>query len=424
MAVPRTGSKQLVRDLNRTRVFNVIFSLGPISRAEVARKSNLTAAAITQIVGDFVTAGLVSERPAASVTMGRRPTLLEVNADAGYVVGVYSRVHEKLLIVVVCNLNCDVVHTLTLQHDFATHGEHHQIVQVLADGINVCLHEAHIPVERVLGVGLGLPGIMDYERGICRDSPMLGWHDVEIAPALEYKLRLPVRLDNDVNALTLAKRHYGEGRGIANFLLIAVGNGIGLGLVVGGDIYRGSSGGAGEFGHWRVDFSPDAPQCHCGRYGCLEALVANYALVREAQALDPVRFAHGTLASLVAAADAGDDRVKAIFAHAGSVLGAAVANLIDVFDPSLVLFSGESLEASEYLLGPMREAIHVGSFGGLRASLLVNPEPTEDITWARGAASVMLDEIFRLPFYETDQPLPIDELLATKKRVRRSSRVS
>jgi predicted NBD/HSP70 family sugar kinase len=420
MAATRTGSKQLLRDLNRNRVFNVIFSSGPISRADVARKSNLTAAAITQIVGDFVAAGLVSEQPAASVTMGRRPVLLQVNEEAGYVVGVYSRVHEKLLIIVVCNLNCQVVHALTVAHDFAMQGDLHQVVRVLADGIKACLTEASIPVERVLGVGLGLPGIMDYERGVCRNSPMLGWHDVEIAPALEYKLRLPVRLDNDVNALTLAKRHYGEGRDVANFLLIAIGNGIGLGIVIGGDIYRGSSGGAGEFGHWRVDFSADAAQCHCGRRGCLEALVATYALEHEAAALDPVRFGDGSLAALVEAAHAGDERVQAIFARAGNVLGTAVANLIDVFDPSLVLFSGESLAAGEYLLAPMREAIQAGAFGGLQASLLVNPEPTEDITWARGAASVVLDEIFRVPLYETDQPLPIDELLAAKTPARRT----
>jgi hypothetical protein len=102
------------------------------------------------------------------------------------------------------------------------------------------------------------------------------------------------------------------------------------------------------------------------------------------------------------------------------MLGAAVANLVDIFDPSLVLFSGESLTAGEYLLAPMREAVQLGAFGGLRASLVVNPEPTEDITWARGAASVVLDEMFRAPLYETDQPLPIDELLAAKKRPRRA----
>jgi predicted NBD/HSP70 family sugar kinase len=124
----------------------------------------------------------------------------------------------------------------------------------------------------------------------------------------------------------------------------------------------------------------------------------------------------------VAVAQAGDEQVRSIFTRAGESLGIVVANLINIFDPSLVLFSGESLEASELILAPMRAAIREGVFGGLRADLVVNPEPTEDVTWARGAASVMLDEIFRPPLYETDQPLPIDELLTARTLARQAKK--
>src|SRR5262249_57293346 len=105
---------------------------------------------------------------------------------------------------------------------------------------------------------------------------------------------------------------------------------------------------------------------------------------------------------------------RAIFARAGTLLGNAVANLINIFDPALVLFSGEGLKAGEYLVSPTLEAIQQGVFGGLRASITIS-EATEDLTWARGAASVMLDELFRPPLYTTDQPLPIDELLEVSK---------
>jgi predicted NBD/HSP70 family sugar kinase len=414
MVATRTGSKQLLRDLNRSIVFNLIFSQGPLSRAELARKSNLTAPAITQIIGDFVVSGLVREQPADTVSVGRRPVLLEINMDAGYVVGVYAKVQGATLVIVVCNLKGDAVHSTTIRHDLLTNKEPHHIVQVLADGVRACLTEAKIPQARVLGVGFGLSGVVDKDRGVCRDSPLFGWHDLEIGPALEYKLRLPVHIDNDVNALTLAKRHFGEGRGVSDVLLVAVGHGVGLGIIVGGEIYRGASGAAGEFGHMRVDYSPDAPLCHCGRRGCLEAHVANYALVREAQQLYPGRFEGGELAPLVAAAEAGDEAIRAIFARAGTMLGNAVGSLINIFDPALVVFSGEGLKAADYLMAPTREAIQEGVFGGLRADIAIS-EPAEDLTWTRGAASVMLDELFRPPLYETDQPLPIDELLDVKK---------
>ena len=415
MPTTRAGSSRLLRDVNGSIVFNLIFTHGPISRAEVARKSNLTAAAITQIVGDFVAAGLVRERPAEIVGVGRRPTLLELNAGAGYVVGVYAKFDDAMLVIAICDLKCDVVLSAVLPHDFTARSEPHQVVQVIAEGIKDCLAQAKIAYRQVLGVGLGLPGIMDAARGVCLDSPMFGWHDVEVAPALEFKLRIPVRLDNDVNALTLAKQHFGDGRGVANFLLVGVGYGVGLGIVANGSIYRGASGGAGEFGHSRIDISDNAPRCHCGKRGCLEAVVANYALVRQAQAIDPDRFAGATLATLVTAAQAGDERIQTILAHPGTVLGIAVANMINIFDPALVLFSGEGLEASEYVLGPMRAAIQAEAFGGLRARLGVNAQPTEDLMWARGAASVMLDELFRPPLHETDQPWSIDELLSAER---------
>jgi len=420
MVATRTGSKRLLRDLNRSIVFNLIFSQGPLSRADLARKSNLTAPAITQIIGEFVASGLVREQPADTVTIGRRPVLLEINVDAGYVVGVYAKVQGATLVIVVCNLNGDAVHTTTIRHDLLTNKEPHHVVQVLADGVRACLTEAKIPQSRVLGVGFGLSGVVDKDRGVCRDSPLFDWHDLEIGPALEYKLRLPVHIDNDVNALTLGKRHFGEARGISDFLLVAVGHGVGLGIIVDGKIYRGTSGAAGEFGHMRVDYAPDAPLCHCGRRGCLEAHIANYALVREAQRLYPGRFSDGELAPLVAAAEDGDEGIRTIFAQAGTLLGNAVASLINIFDPALVLFSGEGLKAGEYLMSPARDAIDQGVFGGLHPAIVVS-EPTEDLTWTRGAASVMLDELFRPPLYETDQPLPIDELLEVKKPAHRRS---
>ena len=140
--------------------------------------------------------------------------------------------------------------------------------------------------------------------------------------------------------------------------------------------------------------------------------------MREAQRLDPARFSEGELAPLIAAASAGDEAVRAIFTRAGTMLGSAVANLINIFDPALVVFSGEGLKAGDFLVAPTREAIQQGAFGGLRASIAIS-EATEDLTWARGAASVMLDELFRPPLYETDQPLPIDELLNVKRPARR-----
>ena len=140
------------------------------------------------------------------------------------------------------------------------------------------LRSAGIARTKVLGVGIGLPGVIDSLRGSCQFSHLLQWHDVELAAPLQRRLRLPVWVDNDVNTLAIAEKWAGDGIAARDFITLSVGRGLGLGIVIDRSVYRGAVGGAGEFGHVIVD--PDGPECECGRSGCLEALVGERALLR------------------------------------------------------------------------------------------------------------------------------------------------
>jgi predicted NBD/HSP70 family sugar kinase len=246
---------------------------------------------------------------------------------------------------------------------------------------------------------------------------------VELGPALEYKLRLPVQVDNDVNTLAVAERHFGAGRDVGDFVLVTVGRGIGLGLVVGGEIFRGATGGAGELGHMTVDTAPDAPLCNCGKRGCLEAVASDYGILRAATGADPGHHVEDAMSALIARALAGDEAVRAIFTRAGIALGVAVANLINIFDPSLVLIGGEGLRAGGLIERPLRATIpqhvfgrpDVLSPGGIQLAI----HTTNDVEWARGAASLVLREVFRPPIYETGEAPVIDMLLAPEHGRRR-----
>lgn len=409
----RTGSKRLLRDLNRSIVLNVITDQGPISRTEVAGRSGLPAATITRIVGDFVAAGLVRETPAEESSGGRRPILLTINASAGYVVGVKLR--EDGLTVAICDLDCAVVGHC--EAELPPDPQPYQAVEAIAASIDRCLGEARIPRASILGVGVGLSGLIDSAHGYCRYSAILNWRDVELGPSLEYRLRLPVRVDNDVNTLVVAERQFGVGRGAPDFLLVTVGRGIGLAMVLGGEIYRGAHGWAGEFGHMTVDTSAGAPACNCGKSGCLEAVASDYGILFAATGADPGHRVEGEMAALVARAAGGEEAVARIFGRAGTALGVAIANLINIFDPAMVLIGGEGLRAGELLLGPLRAALPGHVFGGSDteppegATRLVL-HTTTDVEWARGAASLVLRELFRAPLYETGLPLAIDDLLA------------
>jgi len=372
--------------------------------------SNLPGATITHIVGDFVRAGLVSETQSEESSGGRPPVLLAINPGAGHVAGVKLR--ENGMTVAICDLGCNVVHHV--EAPIAPSAVPYQAVETIAAAVESCIGEAGITRSGVLGAGIGLSGLIDSARGICRRSAILDWTDFELGPALEYELRVPVRVDNDVNTLAVAERHFGAGRDASDFLLVTIGRGVGLGVVVGGEIYRGAHGGAGEFGHMTVDTSESAAPCNCGKLGCLEAIASDYGILRAATGEDPGHHVEEAMSALLGRAREGDVRVRAIFARAGNALGVALANLVNIFDPNLLIVGGEGLRAGDLITGPLLATLPRHLFGRTGNEVRVEMHPTTDVEWARGAASLVLREVFRTPIYETGEDPVIDTLLAPR----------
>lgn len=407
MASTRTGSKRLLRDLNQSIVFNLIAEEKAISRTELAKKSGLPAATITRIVNSFTAAGLVFEVQSEESSGGRRPVLLSINPSAVYAVGVKLR--ENGMTITICDLNCAIIRTS--EQAFSAGGEPHQIIETISSTIKQLMREAGLQLRQILGVGVGLGGWVDPVSGLCRYSAILDWHNVEFGPALEYKLRIPVRVDNDVNTLAVAERLFGAGRKVRNFVLITIGRGIGLGIIMGGEIYRGTHGAAGEFGHMTIDTRETAPYCPCGKRGCLEAIASDYGILRAATGTDPGHNVTEAIAELLARAQAGESAIQDIFHRAGEALGIAVANIVNIFDPALVLISGEGLRAGDVLLQPFHAILPRHIFGPPRNMELVI-KPIDDAIWARGAASLILREVFQPPIYEDDDALVIDDLLS------------
>jgi N-acetylglucosamine repressor len=418
MATHRTGSKQLLRDINKNIILNLIVQEKFISRSQLAQRSNLPAATITHIVNEFMLAGLVSEVAEGSVQAGRPPLYLQLNADAGYVIGVVIDVksQEQRAQLVICDLSCTVLHSYSrvLAPDWAPY----KVVESIADAVRQCAQEAHIPLKRVLGVGIGLAGLIDSQRGICRYSPFFDWKNVELGPALEFLLHIPVRIDNDVNTLTVAERQFGLGQDIANFLMVVIGRGVGLGVVINGELYRGARGGAGEFGHTNVDQSEHAPMCHCGRRGCLEAVVSEYALVRAVTGIDEDAQTDMLLEQLVARAQAGDPASLRIFHEAGTVLGSSLVDLIHLFDPTCIILG--RVPGNNLLLEPARKVI--ARAASVHSSLIEESvqiiESTEHThtQWLRGAASLIVRELFQPPFYDSGTKIAIDDVLTRTSR--------
>lgn len=408
----RPGTKNLIRDINNSRVLQIIQARAPVSRAEIAKITQLPPATVTSIVGDFIRAGLVRETdlvresPDGMSALGRPPIMLTLNEQAGFAAGVKLR-PDGMTVTITDLAGTSIYH---VDRPLSGRGPQQALSQVASE-VRAALAQAQIESTRVLGLGIGMPGLIDHVRGVCRYSSLLGWTDIDVKGVVEEMVFLPVYVDNDVNMLTEAEIAYGVGREVSEFLTVTIGRGVGLGIVIRGEVYRGAFGGAAEFGHTKIDSDL---RCECGSIGCLEAVVSEEGIrtqVATAQGLPAL-----TIEDVIALASQGDGAVRAVFERAGRVLGHSIGNLVNLFNPQLVVVTGEGTRAGSLLLHPMREAIRDAAFSLLGDDTKIVVQGWGDEAWARGAASIVVHEMLKPPIYESGASGPLTHLLDRRTR--------
>ena len=398
----KSADRFLIRNINQSILLNLIRANAPISRPQLATLSGLSQVTIIKITNNLIDRHLIVEKEYAESTGGRRAGLLEIHPEGGYAIGLIPQ--RSSLIAVILNLNSDLVYsqqwTITLRDNFP------QAIGLIAQCVEELLRESEIPREKVIGVGIGMGGLMDAERGYCMNSWIMNWQNVEISRPLQDLLGIPVYLDNDVNCLTIYEKLFGQGQPYHHFLVVAIGHNVGLGIVINGDLYRGAFGGAGEFGHTTV--MTEGRLCECGNHGCLEAYVSDpgisknyleyvqtttYSLAKGIQ--EPTAF------ELVEYARNGDEAAIAAFQRAGILLGVSLANLVNIFNPECIILSGPNTDASmlagDLLLEPMHRAFKQHLFSQIGKNLDVKVERLGFESWARGAGSLVLRHFFASP---------------------------
>ncbi|MER6948442.1 ROK family transcriptional regulator [Nonomuraea sp. NPDC000554] len=361
-------------DLIRAEILATLAS-EPLNRSQVAARLGLGVATVSEHTRRLIELGYLRELPPQVAGPGRPRVPLEVVPDAAYTLGL--RVHHTHLVGVLMRTNGSEVSRFTLPFD-----PHADPAGQLA---KACLEVLADPEtgDRVRGIGLAVPGVIDPAKGVVRMSPHLGWSDLPLRPLLADRLPVPVLIDNDTRASTTAELLFGTGRDHDDFLVLAVGGGVGMGIVLGRRLHRGPDGVAGEFGHVPVD--PSGPPCVCGRRGCLETYAADYALAERAHergltpAVVPVAELHR-----LASADA--PGVRALMAEAGATLGRAAAGVVNVLAVRALTLIGESHVLWPYFEPGFRPAVE----GGVLSGLEITVRQWDDSAHARGAASLVL----------------------------------
>lgn len=377
----RTGSKALIREINAALVLGELRAEPLQSRTDLAKRAGLSLPTVSEIVADLIGSGIVEERETGRSAGGRRPVLLAIKPDAGYVVGI--KLTETRVIAVLTDLEATIVaRDVTTVADTSVT----TVVEAVGAAVDRLREAAH--GRPVHGVGVGMAGVVDRASGVVRHATYSDWHDVDLAGLLATRTGLPIVLDNDVNTLVANENWFGVGRGVDDVAVVSIGRGVGLGLVLDGRLYRGSAGGAGEFGHTKV--LAGGPACVCGGHGCLEALVGEPALRANASAVLGRDVDVDEAAEL---ARQGDIAVAEVFHAAGQRLGTAVGNLVNLLNPTLVVLAGEGTRLSDLFLADFHRALALAVFDGLHVEIVVHT--WDDEAWARGAAGLFLGELFQ-----------------------------
>lgn len=384
-------SHQVVKNLNKHAVLDLIrFTPGGISRAELAQRMDLSRAAMTAIVNDLLESQVVRETEARNKQSGRPPIILEINPARGFVAGI----------------DMGASHLLVMLADFAAQViDEVEIPFNIADGPEKCLNQASALLADLLkkhemtaadlgAIGLGVPGPIASEAGMVYAPPIMpGWDGYPIQATLEEKWNLPVSLNNDAELGAIGEWAYGAGRGENYLAYIKVGTGIGSGLLLNGQIYRGATGSAGEIGHLTIE--ENGPLCECGNAGCLEALAGGRAIARQAReairqgkrtllaSLGPVE--EITARDVASAARRGDLVAQQIISRAGSYLGIAIAGLVNLFNPRMIVVGGGVAQVGDLLLQPIRDTVARRSLQASARTVKINTAVLRRHSSAMGA---------------------------------------
>ena len=380
------GSQAALRQANRERVIAALRRSGTLTQAEIARATGLSAASVSNIVRDLRSMGTVSVRETSS--NGRRARAVSLLRPPGVLVAVdftHSRVTAAL-----GDTEGRVLQEESIAYDVAedpTRGVRRAVWLT-----ETLLTQARVDRSMVAGAAASVPGPVDPVSGLVGDiTCMPHWAGFNPGAELRERLGLTVQVDNDANLCALAEVAEGAARGLEHVVYVNVSQGVGAGVVIGGRLFRGANGNAGEIGHIGLD--ERGPVCRCGNRGCLETLVgAPYLLDMLPQ---QGRVGHGAaLLDLVEAARQGDPGCRRIIAEAGAALGRGVAIVVNMFNPQMVVVGGEIAEAGELLLDPMRRAMELGALGNALAELRLVPGELGRRAALRGALRSALASTF------------------------------
>ena len=398
-----TADQAWVRRMNRAIILEVFRTHTTLSRARLAIETGLNPSTVSNIIGELIQENLIRETDLIQSSTGRPGRLLELNPEGGCALGIEINVDYIELLVTDFAAN-----VLWRQRQASTPDAGQDVIMLqvlqLAKQASAFIQARNF---RLLGVGVGVPGLVDVSSGLLKLAPNLHWADVPIRDVLASHFDCPIYVENEANAAALGEYYFGAVRNVKDFIYLSAGVGLGSGIVIGGKLFRGMFGYAGEAGHMTLDVNGEL--CGCGKHGCWETFVGPRAVeqrVRRSLSRGAKSILHdmvkGDLQNIVfedvvQAAQTGDQIAIDALGEVAFYLGIGIANLVNLFNVEVIVLGGALNNASSLLLKDVERIVFANTLAPGREHLRIIPSAHGTDACIMGAITLVLDDILREP---------------------------
>ncbi|MEK8129194.1 ROK family transcriptional regulator [Paenibacillus filicis] len=369
-------------------MLETIKNKSPLSRSQISELTGLHKGTVSSLIHELIEEDLVFEIGEGISSGGRRPVMLLFNQQAGYAIGVNLGVN--FILAVLTNLQGEV---LEEKMTYFEHTSVDVVIPQLIEAIQTMIDRAPESRYGIIGIGIGVPGVLD-DKGTILLAPNLGWENLDLYRIVTEAFNTPVIIENEANAGAIGEKEFGVGIGDSNLIFVSLGIGIGTGILLNGEIYRGVSGFSGEMGHFIIE--TNGKKCKCGSKGCWELYASENALIEQArqlfagepngQALD--------INDLVAMADAGSAKVIHLFNQIGEYIGIGIANIINMFNPELIVIGNRLAVAEKWIKNPIMRIVEQSTLPFTRRQLKISFSSPATDSIAVGAAYTATKSFF------------------------------
>lgn len=409
-----TADQALVRELNLSSVLRLIHNVPPLSRAQLAALTGLNKSTVSSLVEDLLDRKLVRETGLNSAGTGRPATLLEMNSKVGAIVGVELGV--DFVSVVLTDFAAGILWRKQVSAD-PTESQERTLDQAhkLIDEAILASRKAGF---EILGLSFAIPGTVDLDQGVLIFAPNLDWHNVPLRSRFSASTGLKVFVENDANAAAIAEHLFGAAQQLQDFIFLFIGVGLGGGLFLNGQLYRGKDGYAGEIGHTHIMAEPFNLPCHCGNLGCWEIYANQEAILRRVQtrlrgkttspilALMAEQNAPLSIPIIKQAADAGDRDAIDSLVEVGTAIGNGCAGLVNIFNTEKIILGGPISIVGDYLLPNIRQSVNERAMPENVVQTEVNLSAFGSDASLIGAVAIVINDILTNPTHVEKEVVP------------------